>query len=163
MEIRQATPDDAEKALEFFIRLQEERLPTILRHEKIPTLEEEKKFLEGMSGDEGVAFLCIAGNQVVGMLGANCRKHPQLWHRCEFGIGILKPYRNQGIGGRLLEQLMLWAKEKNLRRLELSVFENNPHARRFYERWGFVVEGRKIRAVQVGEQFLDLIDMAKEW
>jgi RimJ/RimL family protein N-acetyltransferase len=162
MEIRQATPEDAEIALAFFIKLQEERLPTILRHEKIPTLEEEKKFLEGMSGEGGAAFFCLVENRIVGMVGANRNKHPQLRHRCEFGIGILKGYRNQGIGGRLVERLIHWAGENNLQRLELAVFENNPDAMRFYKRWGFTVEGRKSRAVQVDERFLDLIEMARE-
>jgi RimJ/RimL family protein N-acetyltransferase len=161
MEIRRATPEDAEIVLAYFVKLQTEGLKTILRHENVPSLDEERQWLRNFSGEEGVAFLCVAEGQVVGMLNANRNKHPQLSHRCKFGMGVLGTHRNQGLGSRLMEAVILWARQKNLRRLELSVMENNRDAQRFYERHGFVVEGRKTGAVLVEGQLRDVIEMVK--
>jgi len=161
-EIRQATSADAEKVLNFFKELQNEQLLTIFRHGKIPSLEEEKEFLEGKSGEDDVVFVCIEGSRVVGMISAERKKHPQMRHSCEFGMGVLKDYRNRNIGTELIRKLTLWAQDKKIRRLELSVFENNVLGIRLYKRLGFFEEGRKTGAIRIGDKFIDLIEMAKD-
>lgn len=55
---------------------------------------------------------------------------------------LLRPWQGQGIA----EAMMRWVIDEAERRggddLYLSVFTENHRARRFYERWGFVPEGR---------------------
>jgi ribosomal protein S18 acetylase RimI-like enzyme len=55
---------------------------------------------------------------------------------------VLSGWHGQGIA----DQMMRWAIDEAQRRggddLYLSVFVDNHRARRFYERWGFVAEGR---------------------
>ena len=55
---------------------------------------------------------------------------------------LLKPWQGRGIA----EAMMQWVVDEAERRggddLYLSVFTENHRARRFYERWGFVPEGR---------------------
>ncbi len=161
MEIRPATSADAEIALAFFKKMQDERLQTIFRQDNIPSLDQEKNFLKSKSGENGVAFICVEASQVIGMAVADRKTHPQLRHSCEFGIGVLKEHRNKGVGTRLIERLTLWAQQKDLRRLELSIIENNLAGIRLYRRLGFCEEGRRIGAVKVGNTLMDLIEMVK--
>ncbi len=55
---------------------------------------------------------------------------------------LLEPWKGQG----LADQMMQWVIDEAERRgggdLYLSVFVDNHRARKFYERWGFVAEGR---------------------
>lgn len=55
---------------------------------------------------------------------------------------LLKPWHGKGIA----DDMMRWVIDEAERRggddLYLSVFTENHRARRFYERWGFVAEGR---------------------
>lgn len=55
---------------------------------------------------------------------------------------LLEPWQGRG----LADQMMQWVIDEAERRggddLYLSVFVDNDRARKFYERWGFVAEGR---------------------
>ena len=46
--------------------------------------------------------------------------------------------RGAGIGGRLIEHAIAYAREKDYRRMTLMTDGNNPRARAFYLRHGFV-------------------------
>ncbi len=162
MEIRHARPEDAGIVLDYFKKLQSERLDTILRHETIPSLDEERAWLEARTGERGTALVCVDGKAVAGMLVAVRNPHPQLKHACSFGVGILEKYRNRGVGSKLIAALMDWAGKKGMKRLELSVMANNPAAKRLYKRLGFVVEGTKRDAVEVDGKYVDFIEMARQ-
>ena len=66
MEIREASTEDAEALLEYLKDLRRENLYTVLRHEGLPSLQEEERFIQRKSGDEGVIFLCIEEGKVIG-------------------------------------------------------------------------------------------------
>ena len=51
-------------------------------------------------------------------------------------MAVLKPWRGQGVGGQLLEQMIKLAKEMSLHGVELDA---QCHALPFYQRFGFVV------------------------
>ncbi|WP_033727726.1 GNAT family N-acetyltransferase [Pseudomonas cremoricolorata] len=55
-------------------------------------------------------------------------------------LHLLPERRGQGVGGWVLEQLALWAAQRNLPLLRLMVFSSNP-ARQLYQRAGFVEMG----------------------
>ena len=55
---------------------------------------------------------------------------------------LLKPWQGQGISERMMRWVIDEAERRGGDDLYLSVFIENHRARRFYERWGFVAEGR---------------------
>ena len=60
------------------------------------------------------------------------------------GMGILKEYRNKGIGTKLLLITMNHAKKINgIEKVELEVFKSNINAIKLYEKNGFVIEGER--------------------
>lgn len=60
----------------------------------------------------------------------------------ELGIGLLPNYRNQKIGYRLMETSCAWALVKGIKRIDLTVNENNKIAFRLFEKFGFKIAAR---------------------
>ncbi|MEJ1159091.1 GNAT family N-acetyltransferase [Prosthecomicrobium sp. N25] len=54
------------------------------------------------------------------------------------GLMVEPAYRGRGLGRRLLDEARRFARERGLAALVLSVSTDNPGARRFYEREGFL-------------------------
>lgn len=52
-------------------------------------------------------------------------------------------FQNQGIGKKLLDNFLEYAKEQKVFSVFLWVLEKNQHARKFYEKQGFYFEGTK--------------------
>jgi [ribosomal protein S18]-alanine N-acetyltransferase len=58
-------------------------------------------------------------------------------------IFVAASHRKQGIGLALMGAIHAWAKQHACERIELEVRESNRRAIRFYERIGFLPEGRR--------------------
>ena len=67
-----------------------------------------------------------------------------------------------GIGKRLLEEAVTWARGVGIRKLELHVFPWNESALRLYESFGFDREGYRKRHYVRGDEFVDAVLMALE-
>ncbi|WP_188455645.1 GNAT family N-acetyltransferase [Virgibacillus oceani] len=52
-------------------------------------------------------------------------------------IAVMKEYQNKGVGKTLLNSVILWAKESNVSRIELKVYDFNLSAIEFYKGAGF--------------------------
>jgi RimJ/RimL family protein N-acetyltransferase len=158
--IRTADESDVPALIEYLTELRAERLPTIFRYDGVPTPEEEVEFLEQFSGENADFFVALDAQAIVGNLGVVARGLPQTCHNAGLGMSVLATYRNRGVGSRLMDTVIEWAKQRPIRRLELEVLGNNPGARRFYERKGFALEGCRSGAVEVDGTYVDALIMA---
>ena len=55
---------------------------------------------------------------------------------------LLEPYQGRGLADEMMQWVIDEAERRGGNDLYLSVFVDNERARKFYERWGFVAEGR---------------------
>ena len=55
---------------------------------------------------------------------------------------LLEPWQGRGLAGQMMQWVIDEAERRGGDDLYLSVFIDNHRARKFYERWGFVAEGR---------------------
>ena len=55
---------------------------------------------------------------------------------------VLKPWQGAGVAPSLMEWALAESRRRGARQIYLSVFVDNPRARRFYERYGFTPVGR---------------------
>ena len=55
---------------------------------------------------------------------------------------VLKPWQGAGVAPSLMEWALAEARRRGAGEIYLSVFVDNPRARRFYERYGFEAVGR---------------------
>ena len=88
-------------------------------------------------------------------------KYTLFRHVAELGIFILKPFRRQGFGTQLLTHLMLWATQRSLEKITLVTFSTNLPAIMFFEKHGFVREGRMRHQIKIEEQYVDLLLMGQ--
>lgn len=105
-------------------------------------------------------FIAINNNQVIGWCDISSLHRPVYAHVGELGMGVLAEYRSQGIGKSLIQAALQKAKTKGLTRIELTVFEKNKSAMDFYLKLGFIVEGKKRKAILIDGKYDDLICMA---
>lgn len=73
----------------------------------------------------------------------------------------IEKYINKGIGNKLFCESDKWARENNIKRLELSVICTNVIAKHLYEKNGFVIEGVKKNAMIIDGEYVDEFYMAK--
>jgi RimJ/RimL family protein N-acetyltransferase len=110
------------------------------------TAEQTRSFLNSLAESGGVQMLALDEKEVVGWCDVALAPFEGLNHVGRLGMGLLPAYRGQGLGRRLLREVLNRAFANGLLRVELEVFASNIAAIRLYEQEHFVIEGRKRRA-----------------
>ncbi|PEX92751.1 GNAT family N-acetyltransferase [Bacillus cereus] len=102
------------------------------------------------SNEKGNLYIVYeVDGEVVGFLLFNRYELERLRHVGTMGMGIREAYCNQGIGTKLIEFLISWAKEqKGLEKICLGVVSANDRAIKVYKRMGFVEEGRQRKQIK---------------
>ena len=101
--------------------------------------------------------------KLVGTLDFWDGQRQRVQHTGEFGMGVLKEFRDLGIGKCLIDVLLLWATENPIiEKVKLGVFASNERAIHLYQKMGFVEEGRRVAEIKMAEgNYLDVIEMYK--
>lgn len=107
-------------------------------------------------------LVAVRGDQVCGHL----HLHPPTplqsnSHVAEFDIAVHPDCQSQGVGSLLLQAAEKWALQRGKRKLSLRVLSSNPAAIRFYQRNGFVEEGRLRQEFFLNGTYVDDLLMAK--
>ena len=99
--------------------------------------------------EQGKAIIWIAeadgkgliGQCFVSLKGARPELADGVGRAYIYGFRVRPEWRNQGVGSQILCALEqdLW--KRGFRQVTLNVGKDNPHARRFYDRLGYVVVG----------------------
>jgi ribosomal protein S18 acetylase RimI-like enzyme len=93
-------------------------------------------------GERSLVFLAMDGEEACGIAGAffvaEDAKQAQL-----FSMWTAPTHRRHGIGQRLVEEVIGWARSRGAEVLRLNVTSINEGAISFYERMGFAMTGRK--------------------
>ena len=83
------------------------------------------------------------GDDIVGGVNLRTEDLRSSQHRASLGIALEKTYRGQGLGRRLMEMIIEWARSQTeLEWIDLGVFATNPKAQLLYKSLGFVEWGR---------------------
>jgi L-phenylalanine/L-methionine N-acetyltransferase len=122
--------------------------------------EETRKLLESRPTGN-VALVVLRGGKIVANGGLE-RFSGRRAHAASLGMGVHDDHRSQGIGSRLLAELLDIADDwLNLRRIELSVYVDNAPAIALYRRNGFEIEGTHRDFAFRGGSFVDAHAMAR--
>ena len=104
-------------------------------------------------------LVAVSAGQVVGWCDVVPNPRPIYAHGGVLGMALLPEFRRQGIGGRLIRQTLDAARDFGLRRVELTVRENNAVAIELYKKVGFVTEGLQRNRILVDDAYEDLVLM----
>ncbi len=157
-----ATPEDAADVLQFLAAIHEEKLLTLNRMTRLPSVEREREWLKKFSGKDGFSMLARADGSVIGFMHAEILQPLEMSVNCEFGISILADYRRRGIATKMITAAEDWARERGVLRMELGVYSNNVGGIELYEKLGYREDGRRVQAVRLwnGDR-ADIIHMFK--
>ncbi|WP_159005906.1 GNAT family N-acetyltransferase [Bradyrhizobium sp. S69] len=158
VEIVPIAPDHIEsfyRALDFVAR--ERRYLSFL---EAPPLEETRAFVLDMIKRGYPQWVALSAGEVVGWCDVTPKTRPIYAHGGVLGIALLPLFRGQGIGKRLILRTLDAARAFGLRRVELTVRENNASAIELYRKVGFEIEGLQRHAVHVDGAAENVVCMA---
>lgn len=122
-----------------------------------------REFVRNAESENFAQFFVVENENVIGWCDIISNNHEGYVHVGNLGIGILMQYRKKGIGSKLLEKTLAYAKDENhIEKVELEVFETNEAAISLYKKFGFIEEGRKTKARKLAGKYEDILLMAKE-
>ena len=157
VEIVPITQDHIEsfhRALDFVAR--ERRYLSFL---EAPPLEAVRAFVLDNIKQGYPELVAVSAGQVVGWCDVVPNPRQIYAHVGVLGIALLPEFRRQGIGGRLIGQTLDAAQVFGLRRVELTVRENNAVAIDLYKKFGFAIEGRQRNRILIDGAYESLILM----
>lgn len=164
LELRLATPGDAVAWVDHLRRITTET-PWMLQsgEDPLPTVLEQRSLLEEYDAREG-SLAILAGRpgerEIRGTLTLASGRSRRSEHAAELSMGVGRAWWGRGLGSVLMGAGLTWASRSPiLRRVSLSVFQDNEVARRLYERVGFATEGVLKRYVRLERRYEDLVVM----
>lgn len=118
--------------------------------------EKEARFIAKFSNSKrDVMFVAIDGDTVVGNAVVESNKVTRYAHRAEISISVLKDYWGKGIGTRLMQMMIDFAKDVGLEILYLEVRADNERAIGLYQKFGFNQIGIYDRFFKINEKYYD--------
>lgn len=128
---------------------------------KAPPLPAVRKFILGNIRTGNPQFVALKDGRVVGWCDICRMDRPTYRHAGVLGIGMLKEFRGQGLGRRLILAALERARQVGIERVELTVYVSNKRAIQLYESVGFVREGVKRKGRKLDGVYEDVLMMAK--
>ncbi|MBX3055260.1 MAG: GNAT family N-acetyltransferase [Anaerolineae bacterium] len=162
--IRPLHPDDA---ADQYAIVSDPRVAVNLMHLPSAELTETHKWIqEPKTGRHRLA--AELNGRVIGAINVQQNLRPRLMHSGKLGMMVHPDHWGQGVGSALMAAALDLADNwLNLLRLELEVYTHNAPAIHLYEKFGFVSEGVKRKAVFGDGRYFDAHMMARlrhpEW
>jgi ribosomal protein S18 acetylase RimI-like enzyme len=120
-----------------------------------------KKSLKGMKNGKEVVIVAEIDKKIV--CCSNLKKlSDRSPHVGEFGISVLKQYRNLGIGKEMVKQIIEISRDMKFKIILLGVFANNKAALSLYKKFGFRQVGRAPKIFLYKGKYVDDIWMMKK-
>jgi ribosomal protein S18 acetylase RimI-like enzyme len=101
-----------------------------------------ERFVRGLIGsDDSQVLVAMDDGSVVAYSIARIGEYPPAYTREVHGLicdmAVKSGYRRQGIGERMLKQMLAWFESRNLKRIELHVVARNTTGYSFWKKHGF--------------------------
>ncbi len=156
--IRRATPDDAEAISAVWEVICAERVYTAVNRPFTP--QQERDYIASLSAREGI-FVAEADGRFVGFQSLDlwARYTDSFDHVGVMGTFVLPAWRGKGIGRRLAEHTLDFARANGYEKVVIYVRASNAGAQAFYRHLGFVARGTLARQVKIDDQYEDEVFM----
>ncbi len=125
-------------------------------------LESTKGFVGFITANNLAQFYALLDGEVIGWCDILPKGYEGMRHVGVLGMGLLPEYRGKGLGGQLLEKTIEHAYSVNrIEKVELEVFGSNSGAIGLYKKYGFELEGKRLKARKLDDIYDDMILMGK--
>lgn len=161
--IREPTEDDASDIITYskVLFASTDQVLTTLEEYTV-TVEEEKVWINNLNEIPNAKILIAElNNRITGLLFFMPNLKLKNAHTGEFGVNVHPAFQRLGIGRRLIESLLNWAKSnKQIEKVYLNVFATNRNAIKLYKGLGFIEEGRHVKAIrQPTGEYVDILQL----
>ena len=164
--IRSAELKDATATLSLFRSIVEEGFYTLTEPTELTAIiEDEQEVI--FKAQEHPGSLCLVAEvdgEIVGTIRAESGSYRRTRHFADIeSMWVDASWRGRGLANLLITYLLNWAKQHPvLEKLGLFVFSTNTRAIKFYEKHGFVIEGKYSRDMKISENnYVDTIAMGQ--
>jgi len=141
VEIRLATPDEAEQIAQVHVKSWQTTYQKIVDEEVLSAMNWEdrvdswRQTIEGM-GDHAVIYVAVEGDLIIGFLsGGQARSELEDCDSEIYAIYLLKESRGKGVGKKLMNQFFKWLVDNGFHSCFVWIAEENPY-RSFYTTLG---------------------------
>lgn len=158
VEIRRAIPADAESILAHCKACGGESDNLTFGAEGVAfTVEQERAYLGGiLNSDRQIYLVAMQADEVVATAQFSAYAKPRLAHRGEISIAVRRAMWGRGIGTRLMEELLRFARETaGVEVVSLEVRSDNARAIALYRRFGFETIGTFKGYMKINGQDVD--------
>ncbi|GFZ32326.1 N-acetyltransferase [Clostridium zeae] len=142
--IREAKKEDAKSIIDFYnVVGGETDFLSFGKNEFIRDLKDYENYLEGVHKEENsIIFLAISKDKIVGIASINSNQKARTKHVGVLGIVVANSFCGLGIGNKMIDYLIQWAKANKItKKISLVTREDNIKAIELYKKFGFEVEG----------------------
>jgi len=155
--IRYAKKGDAEAILDYLKLVGSETENLLFGPEGVPfTRTQEEKFISDINASiKSCMIVGCLDEKIVGVASLQGSERERISHRAEIAISVLKACWGSGVGTKLLEQLIHFAKDKDIEIISLEVKSDNERAIRLYEKFGFSKFGTYKKFFKINEKYYD--------
>lgn len=143
---------DAEKLIHYLKQSAEETEHGISYPEELNfTIKEEEDFVaKFLEDDTSIMISVFEGETLVGNASLTCvLDKKKTRHRATFGIAILKSAWGQGLGYKVMSELITFSKKAGYEQIELETVTTNTSAVSLYKKLGFIVYGERPQAFKL--------------
>jgi putative acetyltransferase len=159
--VRPAEPADAARLVELSRLVAAEPSGWLLGSESERSAAEERRYLRAVRRHpDARVYVAVIDGEIVGRLSLARDPHPSSRHVADLGLLVDAGHRRRGIGRRLLEEAVSWARASGVAKLELHVFPWNGPAIALYDSFGFTREGYRVAHYRRDGDDVDAILMA---
>lgn len=154
VKVRECQPDDAEGILHTAKTYIKDSEHVLITNENFdPTIEQEIKWILSFTESENSLLLIATHDEkIIGNLDLRGGHQKKIRHTAVIGMGMLKEWRNIGLGTFLMDCAINWARENSvIEILWLQVFANNVAGISLYEKMGFEVIGRQNGFIKIDD------------
>ena len=162
MEIRYGKMEDAESLALAIQNVEDSGFMLFNPGERKLTKESAEKMINALAKEPNAIIVAINESVVNGYLFIKGESVSRVKHRASVAVvGVCDFARRQGVAQQMFEQAHIFAKEKGLHRLQISVIATNEAAIQLYEKMGYVREGIYKDAIYMNGNYADELVLAK--
>jgi RimJ/RimL family protein N-acetyltransferase len=123
--------------------------------------QKERTFITRARQEGNLFLVALHGNVVVGWVTLFRAQAEFRRHTAQLGMGIIREYREVGLGTALIDYALNWAAENQIEKVNLGVRVSNERAIALYAKFGFQREAYHVRDIKDGQgRYDDYIEMA---
>ena len=142
--IREASVDDAQELISVVKEyIEDSEYIPYTKGEFNPTIEFEKEWIQTLNDQKNsLLLLAIHDGKIIGNISVNGSQRNMAAHTACIGIGLLREWRNKGVGSILFNSVIEWAKKNSqLEILWLETYATNKEGMTLYKKYGFEQDG----------------------